>query len=141
MTCAMASTDACGGPSGNSFPLIHTVSAGATPESLARCANAASVRPAAIIPAKALRENMSCSYRLKFCGILCRTTLAAEVDGEGKRADRPGIRSWMKNSIANRAAGKDKANETFVTRAGAASRKILAPAAGERYLLHGGFYA
>src|SRR5580693_6762965 len=64
MTCAMASTDACGGPSGNSFPLIQTVSAGATPESLARCANAASVRPTAIIPAKARRENISCSYRL-----------------------------------------------------------------------------
>src|SRR5665213_1406496 len=59
----MASIEAWGGPSGNSFPLIQTVSAGATPESLARCANAASVRPAAIIPAKARRENISCSYR------------------------------------------------------------------------------
>src|ERR1700734_835787 len=62
----MASMEAWGGPSGNSFPLIQTVSAGATPESLARCANAASVRPAAIIPAKARRENISCSYALMF---------------------------------------------------------------------------
>src|SRR5580692_10601700 len=54
----MASTEAWGGPSGNSLPLIQTVSAGATPESLARCANAASVRPTAIIPAKARRENI-----------------------------------------------------------------------------------
>src|ERR1700733_6735953 len=59
MTCAMASTEACGGPSGNSLPLIQTVSAGAAPGTEARCANAASVRPAAIIPAKARRENIS----------------------------------------------------------------------------------
>src|SRR5580704_5077754 len=85
--------EACGGPSGNSFPLIQTVSAGATPESLARCANAASVRPAAIIPAKARRENMSCSYRLTSFGILRRTTLAAGVDGEESEANRPWIRA------------------------------------------------
>jgi hypothetical protein len=39
------------------------------------------VRPAAIIPAKALRENISCSYRLMFF-LMCRTTLAAKIDGE-----------------------------------------------------------
>src|SRR5579862_4099869 len=94
----MASMEAWGGPSGNSFPLIQTVSAGATPESLARCANAASVRPAAIIPAKARRENISCSLSPVLCGILCRATLAAILYGEQREADRSwiqGTRVWL----------------------------------------------
>ena len=72
---------------------------GATPESLARCANAASVRPAAIIPAKARRENMSCSYRLMFLRNLCRTTLAAGVDGEEDEADRPWIQGALEHHL------------------------------------------
>src|SRR5579862_278778 len=79
MIWAMASTEAWGGPSGNSLPLSQTVSAGATPATLARCANAASVRPAAIIPAKARRENIVCSYRLMF--EITKQTLAAQRRG------------------------------------------------------------
>src|SRR5580658_3268931 len=81
----MASIEAWGGPSGNSFPLIQTVSAGATPESLARCANAASVRPAAIIPAKARRENMSCSYGPDVLADLVQNNAGCESTGSGGR--------------------------------------------------------
>src|ERR1700727_2687365 len=77
----MASIEAWGGPSGNSFPLIQTVSEGATPESLARCANAASVRPAATIPAKARRENMWCSYGLMFLRNLVQNDAGCESTG------------------------------------------------------------
>src|ERR1700677_3804474 len=88
----MASIEAWGGPSGNSLPLIQAVSAGATPASLARCANAASVRPAAIIPAKARRENMSCSYRLMFFAkSRADQRWLLIVDGEQSEADRPWI--------------------------------------------------
>src|SRR5271170_3872157 len=92
----MASIEAWGGPSGNSFPLIQTVSAGAAPESLARCANAASVRPAAIIPANARPAN---SRRETICAPLC--LIFSEIPysnfscstrrGKHGRADRPWI--------------------------------------------------
>src|SRR5271154_6759380 len=90
----MASIEAWGGPSGNSFPLIQAVSEGATPESLARCANAASVRPAAIIPAKARRENMSCSYRLMFL----RNLVQNNAGCWGRRGGKQG-RSAMDRTV------------------------------------------
>src|SRR5665213_1025302 len=59
----MASTEAFGGPSGNSFPLSQMVSAdGAAPGTAARWAKAASVKPAAMRAVKARRVGISCSF-------------------------------------------------------------------------------
>src|ERR1700685_1460525 len=59
----MASTEAFGGASGNSFRLSQIVSAdGAAPGTAARCAKAASVKPAAMRAVKARRVGISCSF-------------------------------------------------------------------------------
>src|ERR1700685_149263 len=59
----MASTEAFGGASGNSFRLSQIVSAdGAAPGTAARCAKAASVKPAAMRAVKARRGGISCSF-------------------------------------------------------------------------------